>query len=99
MNSVATRILALLLLGTASLGVLRPAYGATTGGCHHSCSAVWLAQRRADINAWVECKTQCTGLSGRAKSACSALCFKQKNAALAQDNAQLRQCFHKCLNP
>ena len=92
MNSVAIRILALSFLGAVYFGAPYPAYGMSTGACHHICTAVWLDQRVAALKSFVACKTVC----GRNR-ACAALCFKTKSAALAAANTDLRQCFRTCL--
>jgi hypothetical protein len=95
MNSVAIRILALSLLGTVYLGAWCPAY-ASTGSCHQSCTAAWLAERKTAIDDWVACKAKCTHLSSHEKTACSVQCFQDKNAALTKANSDLHQCFGTC---
>jgi hypothetical protein len=96
MKSVAVSILALFLVGTAYLGQPRPAY-ATTGQCHHTCTAAWLAQQHTVLTAWVTCKAGCNGLGSKAKRACSVACFNERNAALAQARQDLHACFRACV--
>jgi hypothetical protein len=91
MNSVAIRILALSLLGAVYLGAWCPAY-ASTGSCHQSCTAAWLAEREATLRTWVDCKTGC----GPGNAACSVQCFQDRNGALTTANNDLHQCFADC---
>jgi hypothetical protein len=96
MKSVAVPILALFLVGTAYLGQPCPAY-AKTGGCHHTCTDAWLAQRDTVLRAWATCKAGCNGLGSKAKRACSVACFNERNAGLAQARQDLNACFRACV--
>ena len=95
MNSVAIRVLALSLIGAVYLGPWHPA-DASTATCHQSCTAPWKQERAIAIDTYVACEAGCAGLSSEAAAACSAQCFRARNAALAQADAELKQCFRTC---